>query len=371
MRKSILLIIILAGLFSINLSGASNTVQSPNAAIYYKHAFEQMKYPESEELNSLISDVIAEGWHRENTELEGVLNDNEACLHAFKSGAALSNCEFRIGKRSKYLMEEEFPHPVTALNLSYLALLKARYLESEGDIDSAIKIYLSVLKYAQHMAFDNLMGSKAVALAAEKFCFNPLKLLVAEKKIGRRQLSEIRFFLEDYEPRRPTKVSILVAVREEQKSVYQMIGDVFVISLTDIYHQNPGRLPDDTLSRAALFRRDFVRFFIEELNLLYGNYIRALETNNPQDWDYAHTASAKRKSAAEKMRIQNPEFGSETVSKCFEAYKEHRSTGCIEDLVTFMIAGNVPIPMKLFENMDASLLEIRAINDLMVERLTH
>ena len=369
MRKTLLLICILTGLSDIYLAEASDPPQTANAAFHYMQAFGQMKFPESTELSDQLSDVIKNGWKQKHSGLEKVLDDNVTCLQMFNVGAARPSCDFSIGKKAKYLINEEFPPPVSALNLFYLALLKGRYLESQADSNGAAKIYLSVLNFSYHMSLDELPGSKALALAAENFSIKPLKHLIAERKIEKKLLLEIYSFLDKYEHKRLTMESILAALRDEEKSTFRMMADTFIISITNAYHADPGKFPEDTLKWAAAFRINLIRMSSQEIDSLYGNFMKAMETKNPQDWDNAHAEARKRKTAATDITRQNPKFESEPISSCFSEFKEKRSGACIQDLVTYMIAGNVAIPTDLNDSFDKSLVELQTVKRLALDQL--
>lgn len=282
--------------------------QPRNAATYYLKAFDLLKYPEPKTLDKEIREIMQNGWLRENIEIKRLLKKNELSIQEFQKGIAISNCDFDFSRKQKYLFEKNFPG-AAAWKLFSIILLKGRYHESQNDFESAVDSYLSTLIYAQHISQDNLAISKATALVIGVSSLEPLKQYLNKKNVEKRLCEKIKVHLDEYIKHHFAAKEIIEAQSDETKSMLKMVADTFMVKVTELFRHSPG-IP----VKAAIFRKEFIMMAYQDIDYYYGNYIRAAETNEKKDWEFAISEAENFHKAVQK-EIENDHRG--ILLQCF------------------------------------------------------
>ena len=332
--------------------------QPGNAAAHYFKAFDLLKYPESKKLGEEISDIMENGWLHENTEIEKVLEENKLSIQEFKKGTAIEDCDFDSDKEPKYLFQKQFPAPAS-WRLFSIIIVKGRYHEKQNDFASAVDLYLSAFIFAQHISQDNLPISKATALVIEFYSLKPLKGYLSKKKIEKQLCDKISRNLNHYHTYRFAAKDIIVAQRQETKSVLKMVADTFMVSVAEKYRHKP-----EIVQKAAAFRKEFISMANEDLDYYYGNYIRATETNKQKDWEFAISESEDLNKAIQ-AEINTDHEGA--LLRCFLDNLDNPNPQCTEK-IRILFVGVIPNYKDIIGQYHKSLAELSEVRSLASER---
>ncbi|MDD4907828.1 MAG: hypothetical protein PHJ00_02065 [Candidatus Omnitrophica bacterium] len=255
-----------------------------NAAWYYTQAFGLLKYPDSKDLNSRISRVIQKGWPDQDKELELVLKDNEPAFREFKKARRLKKCDFDFGRKYKYLIQKEIPTYSKIRSLYRLNLLRARHYESEGDDDKALDIYLSNLTFAGHLAQDNIMMMRMISLVIEKETCAAFEDFLNASKLSKKKYLKIYEFLAEEERARFQPGELIEMEKSAFLSLIAMLVDTYI---ADSDSQGSARVSDEERARVLALGGEVKKQAEQLADMYYGNFTKAIRTNDPQDWDFA------------------------------------------------------------------------------------
>lgn len=255
----------------VSLFAQEIATDTENAARYYSKAFDLLRYPESEPLKSQLQEVIRNGWQREYEELEKVLSENEACFAEFGKALTFEKCDFN------------FEPPLLEIkNLSNLLLLEARYYEREAKSDKAVDVYLSSLSFSKHISQDNALVSKIIALAIEKGVYPLLREYMDSGKIDRETLLKALGYLTKYEKEHfPAKELV-----ESEKGFFISTIEVLKDEAVQKARREQG-FNEKKLEAAETLGKELIIQAQESAEIYYGNFAKAIETNDDGDWDYA------------------------------------------------------------------------------------
>ena len=276
----ICLIISPTGLFAQEI--AVDNTETENAARYYSKAFDLLRYPESEAIASQLRGVIKNGWQKEHEELEKVLAENEACFTEFKNGLTFEKCDFNFGKKYKYLAQRELPPLLEIKNLSNLLLLEGRYYEKEEKSDKAIDVYLSSLSFSKHISQDNALVSKIIALAIEKGVYPLLRQYLGSGEIDKQTLIRTLDYLTRYEKEHFPAKKLVEAEKEFFISNIEMLRDE-----TEEKAREEQGFNEKKREAAEALGKELIIQAQELAEGYYGNFAKAIETNEEADWNHA------------------------------------------------------------------------------------
>lgn len=172
-----------------------------NAAIHYSKASDLLLYPTFKEQKDAIDSVIEGSWGQDSQGLETLLKQNEAFFETFQNGLGVERCDFSFGSDPSL---KTLPHMLRTRDLTNLVLLKIRYDEHLGDMDSAIGGYLSLLTFAQHFGQTRRFVAVMLVEALEQQTVRRLKEYVSSPEATGEQNQRIAKFLSWYEDARPT-----------------------------------------------------------------------------------------------------------------------------------------------------------------------
>lgn len=258
-----------------------DNVETENAATHYLKAFESLKYPESKRIDALMQSIIRNGWQKDDEILERILAKNELSFIEFEKALLIEKCDFTFGKKYKYLIDKEPIDLIKIKNLFNLLLLKGRSYENQEDLDNAIDTYLSTLILAEHVSQDDTLISKLIALNLEETTYVLLTdyFVVAEINIGGKE--KISKFLELYK-----KVHFLGNELVESEKLFfistmQMLVDNIQEQVTEKNIRN------NKMKSPNAFKADFMNQVNALANEYYGNFAKAIETNQEEDWGFA------------------------------------------------------------------------------------
>ncbi len=255
-----------------------------NAARLYNGAFELLKYPDSKDLNSRITLVIQKGWQSEDGDLEAVLKDNEPAFKEFMKAVRLKSCDFDFGRKYKYLIQKEIPTYSKIRGLYRLNLLRARFDESKGEYDDALKIYLSNLTFANHIAQDNVMMMRMISLVIKKETCAALQDFLSSAKLSKNKYRKVYDFLLEDERTRFKPQELIQAEKEVFLSLMAMLVDTYI---ADTYNQNNTQANSDDKAKAVVLGEEVKKQAGQLADKYYGNFIKAIQTSSPADWDFA------------------------------------------------------------------------------------
>lgn len=263
-------------LFSLSFAENANDISKvgapDNAAVYYNKAFELMKnYPD--EIDKKILDVVQNGWKGEDAELEKILAENEPAFKEFEKGLALEKCDFTLGKIYDNPYTQQGVNLLKARSVSSLAILRGRWYERQNNYNQAIKQYLSLLTFSQHISQDKLLVSLIVARAIENMTLRPLQQYLEQKEINIQLCKEILFFLENLEFKRST----LTEVMEKEKGDYLWIGQNLV---NDIQKK---AVQEGKSEKIEEFAKTISESFKEFAEIYYSPLILFAQTNSETD----------------------------------------------------------------------------------------
>lgn len=191
-----------------------------NAAPYYAKAFDLFQFPASTSSRAQIEAVIESGWKNDPTLQELVLQD-QSWLQEFKKGLGLERCDFGTGTGRGDPVNLNI---VKIRNLVYLLLLRARYLESQGQIEEAVDLALSTLTFGQHIAQHDTYVAKMLALATEEKVAPVLESIVSSGSSGM-STRETSNFLARYESTR-FQIEEFDMLEEQAKKDEETLGSL-------------------------------------------------------------------------------------------------------------------------------------------------
>jgi hypothetical protein len=220
-------------------------------------------------------------------------------------------------------------------------------------------LYLSALIYAQHISRDNLPISKATALVIEFWSLKPLKGYLNKKKIEKRLCEKISKHLDQYSVYRFAAREIIVAQREETKSVLKMTADTFMVSVAEKYRHKP-----EIMDKAVAFRKEFISMANQDLDYYYGNYIRAAETNKQKDWEFAISESEDLKKAVEAE--MNADHRGALLHRFLDNL-DNPNPECTKK-IRMLFVGVVPSYKNIIDQYHRSLTELSEVRSLAYER---
>ena len=72
------------------------------------------------------------------------------------------------------------------------------------------------------------------------------------------------------------------------KSLLKMFADFFLKGVAENARHHP-----DVISKAAVFRDEFISRSYKDINYYFGNFIRATETNEEKSWEFTIAEAEK------------------------------------------------------------------------------
>lgn len=259
----------------VNLFAQQISVDIPeteNAAVYYLKVFNLLEYPKSEAIKTQLQEIVKNGWQKDYPEIEKVLAENEGCLSEFKKGVNLESCDFYSGKEYKYLAQRELIGLMKVRNLSYLLWLKVRYHERQNDFDAAAGVCLSLLKFARHVSQDKAMVSRMLALATERGTYAHIKRVLGSGKVTQEIQAGIFNYLTKYDKERFPARELVEFEKDLFMSTVEMSMDEARQKAIKTREHVSGEMQNQARELADRY---------------YGNFAKAMETNNDKDWEFA------------------------------------------------------------------------------------
>ena len=331
--------------------------KSDNAAFYYSKAFELLKFPESGDLKKDIYAIVENGWLHEYREVKRLLQENASCLQEFIKGTELVHCDFDFGHKPQYLIEKDYPLP-TAYTLFTMVELQARNYEKQHKFDKAVDLYLASIAYARHLSRDSTSLSKVMGYAIGRGATEHLEVALEKNQFEKRQCPEIISHLDAYDIPLFLK-ELHEATRDEMKSLLKKTADLFMISAAEKFRDDPG-----ILSKAVLFRKDYIARAYRDIDYYYGNYIRAFETHEKQDWDFAVAEAEKYEKKAKLETTGNTEGN---LLGCFLKDPDNPNPQCAQR-IRFVLAGNIMIYDGIIAQHDETYMTLQKVRTLAESR---
>lgn len=276
------LFFVLTAFISCTLFSFCNT-QDDNAAPYYIKACELIKYPSYGYKDNPIDDIIKNGYRSKNSQIEDLLKNNEPAFKELEKGVTKPKCDFTPFAKS---FRGGIPNYMELRNLARLSTVKGLYYVSLGKYDKASDSYLNVITLAKHLPQqDKLLLKKMFDVSLVAMVTPSIKALLQEEAVSKETLTKIDKQLHDYELHTVTLVEIFQAYKGEimnGSGRYEIYG--IKAQLNDSLKKSTQRMSaserkflyDTTLTEAEAL-----------INRYMGYYIKAAQTNNPSDWDFA------------------------------------------------------------------------------------
>lgn len=192
---------------------------------------------------------------------------------------AKPNCDFTPFAKS---LRGGRPNYVSLRYIAKLSTVKGRYYVSLGELDQASTSYLNVVALAKHLPQQNkLLIAKMIDIALIEIVTLPIKALVHEKGISKETLTKIDKQLHDYELHSVTLTEVFQAYKYEMKNevkewLNEVHKQVLIQGKYKLSSSDRKFLYDTTLTEAEAL-----------INTYMGYYIKAAQTNNTADWDFA------------------------------------------------------------------------------------
>lgn len=351
----ICLIILPANLFA--QQGNINSTETENAAVYYSKAFDLLEYPKSEVIKTQLQEVVKNGWQKEYKGLEKILAENESCFDEFKKGLKLEECDFNFSKEYKYLIQKEIPNLLKVRNLSNLLLLKGRYYEKQKDFDEAVNIYLSSLRFAQHISQDNTV-SKMIAIAIEKEAYAPLKQYLDSEKVEKETRLRILNYLTKYEKEHFSAKELVEVEKDFFISNIKMLADE-----AEQQAEKDSKFNVEKKKTMEALGEEMISQAQELANRYYGNFAKAIETNNEKDWEFAiNELDSLQKTL--KSPISNIKDVSSLLYDAFTKDVEGSKITIARKIVTITLAISIPNFRRAAEHYYLTLKELKEAESL-------
>lgn len=335
-----------------------------NAAIYYSKAFDLLKYPfpsEKETYNKL-EEIIKKGWQGENKDVEEILKQNEPCLKELKKGLLLKKCDFAFGKEYKYLIVKKLPNVVKARESSNLLLLKGRYYEKQEDFARAIDCYLSSLTFVRHISQANSLFTDLLVLAIEKDIYLPLKDYLNSQEIDKEICKKILSYLEDFEKTHFSARRIIETEKESFISTIHFIMDGALKEVTK--DKKEESKPNEDMKRKwENFRSQILKQANELADRYYGNFIKAAQTGNKEDLNFALEEVASIKKEAQYQGTDEEIFDAvsmlqDAVTGKIEQFNE--KVAC-KIVIKMLATSSLPYFKKVLDEHSSSLNELKEL----------
>lgn len=276
------LFFVLAAFISCTLFSFCNT-QDDNAAPYYIKAYELIKYPKETAAQETIDDIIKNAYRSKNSQIEEILKNNEPAFKELEKGTSKPRCDFTPFVKS--LQKGGMPNYMALRNLVRLSTVKGRYYVSLGKYDKASDSYLNVITLAKHLPQqDKHFIKKMFDVSFVAIVTPSIKALLQEKAVSKETLTKIDKQLHDYELHTVTLVELFQAYKGEMMNdeideiygIKAQLNDSLKKHSQQISASDRKFLYDTTLTEAETL-----------INRYMGYYIKAAQTNNPSDWDFA------------------------------------------------------------------------------------
>jgi hypothetical protein len=255
-----------------------------NAAWCYNLAFALIKYPDSKDLNNRITQVIQKGWRGQDKELEAILKDNEPAFKEFNRALRQKRCDFDFGRKYKYLIQKEIPTYSKIRSMYRLNLLKARFYESKGRVDDALEAYISNLTFANHIAQDNVMMMRMISLIIEKETCVAFKDFLTSATLSKKKYLKVYDFLLEDERTRFKPEELIEMEKSAFLSLMAMLVDTYI---EDSIRQSGAQASSEDKMKVITLGEEAKKQAEQLADMYYGNFSKAIRTNDPQDWDFA------------------------------------------------------------------------------------
>lgn len=184
-----------------------------NAAYFYKKAYSLAVLPADK------------GWEDNHEQLKEVLQKNQAAIAEFKKATELETCDYTFGESINKDMTTAFPRYDQAQALAKLVIAEAELCEKENKLDSALKNYLCVLRFAGHLEQqkDFILLSKMSEITLQESLYPPLSGYIKRKDIS---VDNYQILLDGLISLRNKKQG-LEAAFEEEKVFLKNTGRIF------------------------------------------------------------------------------------------------------------------------------------------------
>ena len=254
---------------------APSKIETDNAAVFYSNAFALLQYPTSQTLKDHIQATIKNGWRDENRALENILDQNTAALREFQKALSVERCDFQSGQENAYAIQKPGPPVIAIRNLSRLVLLSARQEERRGNVPSAIENYLSLFTVARHVAQDQSLVAKMMAVAIEEEVSAPLRGSIDSPHAGQSERQRIADVVGDYLAKRFPVSELIEPEREAFLSSLRLIADGLQAQQpwTEEQKKKVQRFQDTLLQQAQILA-----------DRHYGLVRQAAESDREADW---------------------------------------------------------------------------------------
>jgi hypothetical protein len=132
-----------------------------------------------------------------------------------------------------------------------------------------------------------------------------------------------------------------------------------MISAAEKFRDDPG-----ILSKAVLFRKDYIARAYRDIDYYYGNYIRAFETHEKQDWDFAVAEAEKYEKKAKLETTGNTEGN---LLGCFLKDPDNPNPKCAQR-IRFVLSGNIMIYDGIIAQHDETYMTLQKVRTLAESR---
>lgn len=263
--------------------------QDNNAAPYYIKACELLQYPEyGQAVRDTIEDIIKNGYRSKNTQIEALLKNNEPAFKELEKGVTKPKCDFIPFAKSKSF-RTRIPNYWKLGDLAKLYTVKGRYYVSRSEFDKASNFYLNVITLAKHLPLqrDQLLLAKMIDVALIELVTPSIKALVQEKFVSKETLTDLNKHLQDYESHSITFVETISASKNDILN-----GTDGVKTWLNDIRKKPGH---QRLSPSEIKLLDDQTVIEAEklLTIYLRHYIKAAQTNQVADWDFAEKEFTK------------------------------------------------------------------------------
>lgn len=172
-----------------------------NAAVIYKESIANLKGIPDNFIDK-TKDVINNGWLPEHNDLKEILSQNQKAIDEFKRAAQLTHCDFTFGKIVEKTASSPLPISGNIFTPARLVLLEARLYEKENKMDLALKDYISILKFKNHLDRQEnfILFFKTAGIITQKLIYAPLTQYIIRKDLTLlecRALQDALLFMKD------------------------------------------------------------------------------------------------------------------------------------------------------------------------------
>lgn len=255
---------------SISTLLAQETDSEQNAAVLYKESVSILtELPEDFREKSNV--IINNGWKDNHQDLKKILERNRPSIEKFKEATKLEKCDFMLGKPVGKAVTAKFPVDSRLIDIVRLVLIEGRLYEKENEPELALRNYLCVLRFGNHLEQQNnfVLMSKLFAMAVEQLTFKPLKKFIARRTTN---VQEYLSILRTLTILKKSKLGFEKAYEEEKENLKRIV-----------------RTLENEVKQEGDYREDFFQTFYKEYDKLVGEYfgymITAFKNNNPEIFD--------------------------------------------------------------------------------------